>query len=246
MSTILPRVAFVHIPRTAGTAFGRMLESVYEGRAIADFYADANDPVVNARIERFLALEQAAKDSFALLKGHFVRGFDPALAAVQHVTLLREPLPRLVSYYFYALREDRHYLHPYLMQRRLGLEAFLASDASLDLDNYQVRAVSGCRFESARERVTQAHCDEAKRQLEHGFAAFGLMERLDESLALIARTVGWRLPPTIRANTGSYDPALVISEPCRERFLQKNRFDVELLAFARELFDRRLAASSPF
>ena len=221
-----------------------MLESVYEGCAIADFYADAQDPVVNARIERFVAQDAAAKDGVALLKGHFVRGFDPALAAVQHVTLLREPLPRLVSYYYYALRESRHYLHPYLMQRRLGLEAFLASDASLDLDNYQVRAVSGCRFESARERVTQAHCDEAKRQLEHGFAAFGLTERFDESLALIARTVGWRLPPAIRANAGSYDPAQVISEPCRERFLHKNRFDVELLAFARDLFDRRLAASS--
>ena len=39
MNTAPPRAAFVHIPRTAGTAFGRMLESVYEGRAIANFYA---------------------------------------------------------------------------------------------------------------------------------------------------------------------------------------------------------------
>jgi hypothetical protein len=242
MSDALPRVAFVHVPRTAGTAFGRMLESVYAGRPTANFYADADEPIVNARIERFRRLDAVAKNDVALLKGHFVRGFDPALGAVRYVTLLREPLPRLVSYYFYALREGAHYLHAYLMQRRLGLEAFLASDASIDLDNYQVRAISGCRFASARERVEQVHCDEAKRQLEHGFAAFGLTERFDESLALIARTIGWRLPPSIRANAGSYDPALVISEQCRERFLHKNRFDVELLAFARELLERRLAA----
>jgi len=237
-------VVFVHIPRTAGTSFGRLLDAVHAGRPIETFYGDPEHPVVNAKIERFRALPPPAKAAIALVRGHVVYRFDPAFDDAHHVTLLREPLARLVSYYHYALRERHHYLHDYLMQRRLGLEDFLGSDASIDLDNYQVRAVCGRAFASPRERVTQADCDVAKYRLAHGFKAFGLTERFDDSLALFSRTLGWQLPGPVRVNTGAYDPRLEVSAACRSRFLEKNRFDQELHEFARDLFESRFAAAS--
>lgn len=144
------RIAFVHIPRTAGTTFGVYLDGLYAGRDVAKFYADDAHPVVNEKLDAFRRLEAGEKASYALLRGHFVYGFDGGESGCRYVTLLREPVARLVSYYFYALKEPMNYLHTYLLQRRIGLESFLMSDASIDLDNYQVRAVSGAAFGSSR------------------------------------------------------------------------------------------------
>jgi len=242
MSTRSPRRAvFVHIPRTAGKSFGRMLNAIYEGRQIVDFYGDSEQPVVNGKIEQFCRQAPACKEQVDLVKGHVVYGFDAAFQDAAYVTLLRQPLQRLVSYYYYALKDSQNYLHDYLLQRRIGLEAFLASDASIDLDNYHVRAISGQRFGSSRERVTQAHCELAKERLAHDFTAFGLTEQLDQSLRLIGHAMGWSLPPAVHINAGSYDPNVAISDACRSYILEKNRFDVELYDFAQALFSSRLA-----
>ena len=93
--------------------------------------------------------------AFTVLKGHFVFEFDRSLTGFNYVTLLRHPVDRLISYYFYALRDRRHYLHSLLVQRRIRLEQFLLSELSIELDNYQVRAVCGAAFASPRERVTR-------------------------------------------------------------------------------------------
>ncbi|WP_047258479.1 sulfotransferase family 2 domain-containing protein [Chromobacterium subtsugae] len=243
MAAELPKLAFVHIPRTAGTAFGHALDQLYQGRRTAKFYADEEVKVANGKIEAFCRLNGADKQGFDLLRGHFVHGFDPALRGFDYVALLREPVRRLISYYFYALKDKRNYLHSYLLKRRLGLEPFLLSDASIDLDNYQVRAISGAQFASVREPVSQRHCDEAKRKLAEEFAAFGLTERFDESMARFARKFGWNLPAPGKMNAGSYGPELELSAACRERVLEKNRFDVELYQFACRLFEAGGAAA---
>jgi len=237
------RAVFVHVPRTAGKSFGRMLEAVFEGRKIVSFYGNAHSPVVNGQIEEFCRQAPEAKRAVDLVKGHVVHGFDAAFDDADYITLLRHPLRRLVSYYYYALKDPGNYLHDYLVQRRMGLESFLASDASIDLDNYHVRAISGCRFGSPRERVTQAHCDIAKDRLANSFKAFGLTEQLDDSLRLIGLAMDWRLPPAVRINTGQYDPEIAISAACRSYILDKNRFDMDLYDFACNLFAARLAGT---
>ncbi|WP_262054874.1 hypothetical protein, partial [Burkholderia thailandensis] len=155
----------------------------------------------------------------------------------RYVTLLREPVARLVSYYFYALKEPMNYLHAYLLQRRIGLEQFLTSDASIDLDNYQVRAVSGAAFGSSRERVSGAHLELAKRNLVERFAAFGLTERFDASMQHFSRRFGWAPAPQERRNEGAYGRDVALGDACRACVEEKNRFDIELYRFAQAHFE---------
>ncbi|WP_441459000.1 sulfotransferase family 2 domain-containing protein [Burkholderia thailandensis] len=231
------RIAFVHIPRTAGTTFGAYLDGLYAGRNVAKFYADASHPVVNEKVEAFRRLDAGEKASYALLRGHFVYGFDGGESGCRYVTLLREPVARLVSYYFYALKEPMNYLHAYLLQRRIGLEQFLTSDASIDLDNYQVRAVSGAAFGSSRERVSGAHLELAKRNLVERFAAFGLTERFDASMQHFSRRFGWAPAPQQRRNEGAYGRDVALGDACRACVEEKNRFDIELYRFAQAHFE---------
>lgn len=236
------RIAFVHIPRTAGTTFGAYLDGLYAGRDVAKFYADDAHPVVNEKLDAFRRLAAGEKASYALLRGHFVYGFDGGESGCRYVTLLREPVARLVSYYFYALKEPMNYLHTYLLQRRIGLESFLMSDASIDLDNYQVRAVSGAAFGSSRERVSGAHLALAKRNLVERFAAFGLTERFDASMRRFARQFGWAPAPRERRNEGAYGRDVELGDACRAYVEEKNRFDIELYRFAQAHFDSAAAS----
>lgn len=231
------RIAFVHIPRTAGTTFGEHLDRLYAGAKIAKFYADAEHPVVNGQIDAFRALDKAGKASHAMLRGHFYYGFDDGESDCRYVTLLREPVSRLVSYYFYALKEPLNYLHLYLSQRRIGLEQFLTSETSIDLDNFQVRAISGVHFDSPRARVGLEHLEIAKCNLVERFTAFGLTERFDESMQRFSARFGWPPLPTGRCNEGAYERNLALSDMCREHVEHINQFDIELYRFACKMFD---------
>lgn len=244
MSAERVRVAFVHIPRTAGTTFGVALDALYAERRIEKFYGDDDGGVANRRIDAFRALAPHDRNDVDLLRGHFVYGFDSGLRDVRYVTLLRDPLRRLISFYFYALKHRGNYLHAYLKQRRMGLEQFLVSDVCLDLDNYQVRAISGAQFASVREPVTQQHCDSAKRRLERDFAAFGLTEQFDRSIDLFNRTFGWELPVAGQHNVGGYAADLTLSDACLHQVREKNRFDLALYAFAADLFESRASGLS--
>ncbi|NIF92741.1 sulfotransferase family 2 domain-containing protein [Burkholderia sp. Cy-637] len=244
MSASGSRIAFVHIPRTAGTAFGEHLDQLHAGARIAKFYVDDEHPVVNGRIDAYRALDEADKASYAMLRGHFPYGFDDSEHGSRYVTLLREPVSRLVSYYFYALKEPLNYLHAYLFQRRIGLERFLASEASIDLDNAQVRAVSGAHFDSPRARVGPEHLEMAKHNLVERFAAFGLTERFDESMRRFCARFGWPAAGVERRNEGSYARDLTLSPACREHVEHSNRFDIELYRFALERFDREAAPAA--
>jgi hypothetical protein len=239
MSDSYPKIAFVHIPRTGGMTFGRVLESLYDGCNIKKFYGDASRSVVNGKIDEFTRLNCEQKNAFAVLKGHFIYGFDRELDGFQYVTLLRRPFERLVSYYFYALKNATNYLHPYLVQRKVKLEEFLTSDLSIELDNYQVRAISGASFSSVRARVTQEHLELAKQNLAERFASFGLIESFDESMLLFSRLFGWRLPSYEPQNLLSYPKGASISTDCVEAVATKNRFDLALYQYAEELFSAR-------
>ena len=244
MIPLLPKVAFVHIPRTAGMTLGSILERMYEGHPIQEFYGDASSSVVNDKLQRFAALRSSEKRAFSVLKGHFVFGFTPGLEHFSYVTLLRRPLERLVSYYFYVLRDSRHYLHALLMQRRMRLEDFLFSDLSLELDNYQVRAVSGALIARPRDRVVQEHLELATYNLRRRFSAFGLAEEFDESLFEFARVFGWKLPKFEVLNQGGYSRNLELPKSCRDAVNEKNRFDVALYEYASGLFMQRRAQAT--
>jgi len=231
----------MHIPRTAGTAFGRFMEQQYPGARVFDFYAGATGNAADA-VEEFRRKRHDEKQTYRLLKGHFVFGFDPEVANFRYVTLLRRPLERLISYYFYVLADSGNYLHRLLVQRRMRLEDFLLSDIGIELDNYQVRAISGVGGDVPRGQIGAGHLALAQHNLQERFAAFGLTERYRDSLVEMAPLFGWNTtgmsgePPPGR-------PAHSLSDACRQEVAARNHYDLALYAFADRLFASRLAAS---
>ena len=240
MKYALPKIAFVHIPRTGGMSLRMILETIYGYAKMFNFYGDEISSVANGKIAHFASLDSRTKNSFAALSGHFVYDFDKSLKDFHYITLLRDPIKRAISYYFHILTDKNNYLHRILVQRRIKLEQFLTSEFSLEFDNYQVRAISGTAFNSAYMRINENHLELAKENLQKNFSMFGLTESFESSIQAFSERFNWSLPIAVRINTGNYRDGVELSTECLEIASERNRFDIELYGFARSLLTKRI------
>jgi hypothetical protein len=167
--------------------------------------------------------------------GHFA--FLPQHAdRYPHFTLLREPIHRQLSWYYYILRHPTEPLYPTLTAAGMTLERALP----LLGDNQQVRYLINV-FDRP---LTEADLVRAKDYLEHRLAAFGLVERYDESLVLFKRALGWPMPFYMVENV-STNRAKSISDEARQIAIQQNTFDSLLYEWGSRLFAQRIADQPP-
>jgi hypothetical protein len=171
-----------------------------------------------------------------VVMGHLWFGLHDALPRpAAYMTVLRDPVERVLSLYFYR-------------KRRQGLtgslEDYLDARRDFEIDNGQTRYLCG-RLEGEDVRFTPctpAMLDMAKRHLRDRFSVVGVSEHFDQSLLLMARTYGWHLPLYERHNVNRLRPrGLRVPQRVRDRIAEQNRFDLELHTFARDLLEARLA-----
>lgn len=210
---------FLHIPKTGGMTLRQILRRQYPEHAICETAPTAFD-VLSESLE-----------GIRLLAGHVTFGVHERLAVpADYITLLRHPVERLVSLYFYVLRRgEAHPLHALVRGR--SIEAFMATRHEYLVDA-QVWQLAG-------ERSLEL----AKRNLAERFAAFGTDERFDESLLLFRHALGLRRIFYRRDNVTERRPRLAeLPRSAIAAIERENALDLELFDFARRLLDERIAA----
>jgi hypothetical protein len=151
-------IAFLHIPKSAGTALRLALEQTLAPFRSADglcrehFGAfdrfDTMAPAVRARV--FVTADELPSDS-DLISGHICDGFlRQRYPAAQFVTLLREPRVRLLSLWAFCRTLSDDFLAPWgawaerIGRARRPLSAFLADrELASVTDNVAVRMLLG-------------------------------------------------------------------------------------------------------
>lgn len=160
-----------------------------------------------------------------------------------YVTLLREPIDRLISHYYYAKAHPKHYLHRLLLEKRVPLEEYPA--LSPEARNGQTRLLCGdssCDGIFGNKAVGPDHLERAKANLDAWFAAVGTSERFDEFLVLASSRLGWRSLCYMPANVSRKRPSREeISPAIRARLEQANELDLELYAFVQHRFQEAAA-----
>jgi glycosyltransferase involved in cell wall biosynthesis len=227
---------FLHIPKAAGTTLHSILERHYPAASCHSIY----DPDQAAKA--FVQWPLERREPIRLLKGHLAFGLHEALVGeTRYITLLRDPVDRIMSHYYYAMRMPTHYLYAQITENRLSLQDYATAQMSDELDNGQVRLLAG--VDSAAS-VPVGACDRsllnlAKSHIERHFAVAGLSERFDESLALMAIQLGWDWTPAYESlNVTPERPAKgQLDAATREAIEGANPLDCELYAWAKQRFD---------
>jgi hypothetical protein len=230
-------IVFLHIPKTGGVTLRRTLKWKYSPLL--------SDETLTKPIETLEQVPLSARAQARVLSGHLHYGAHEYIPReCDYITLLREPVARVVSSYHYILGHPKHALHADLVRSSEPLEEFLRIDPSVD--NHQTRMVSGRGGGELAARTPEplgsAALEEAKRNLER-FLVVGTTERFDETFILLRRALGWRLPYYVTANVASGPKP--ISESARELIRERNQLDLELYRFADELLSAAIAEQGP-
>jgi hypothetical protein len=228
---------FVHIPKSAGTTLNHII--VWEYSPFQIVSVDGRFPRWAFRhMTRWTPRRLARSDVFT---GHMPVGLDKFLARKAcYVTILRRPVERVISEYFYRIGRRAHPLAD------REIKGFSLRDyvEKLPYDNVQTKLLAGGNpaYDFMAGSCTATMLETAKRNLSERFGLIGLTERFEETLALFKIIFGWKVAEyaTLRVTPGKSDEKGV-SADLRDLIAERNHFDVELYKFGVELFERKLA-----
>jgi len=203
------RLAFLHIPKTAGTAFGAALAQRFAVQDIAGtfrlaLHAGAADPLLRevGRIYRLIGvgshLDQDKLDAIAT-------GLPPG-EGLFTVTVLREPRARLISQYHHWRRTTDASLEgvaaphreAFLAARDMPIGAFFAARnpfVEIGFRNLQARMLCGL---ASAEMMDEDTLVATARQRLASIDVVGTTDALDDALARIASAYGWSAPDSVR------------------------------------------------
>lgn len=236
-----PLVLLLHIPRTAGTGMRKFL---------------ASHLVVNRHLAHDrLVLGDGAGVGFAraaqfeLISGHFPYGLHERFPGrpYRYVTLLREPVERVLSLWRYLKHQPHHRLHSLRAIRGMTPRRFLRGYAahSLQFLDGQTRQLVGGEALSAT-RLTEQALRVALERIEEDRFLVGLTNRFEDSARLFARELGieprWSVG---RQNAATDGAALVADDADIAAIRAANPLDEELYRRALALFRARYDRAFP-
>lgn len=183
-----PTILFMHIPKTAGTAFREAMAVNFVQAEIAYLYPTPPGFLVSDLRE--LPLEQ--RRSYRAVIGHFQYGMHEALPQhSEYITIVRDPIARVLSQYLYLQEKQPELVHDRTGQL-LSLPEILASRLTVDFDNAMTRCFSGVdQREFPPGSLNRSIYDVAVRNLRHNFSFVGHQEEADRALLDLQERYGW-------------------------------------------------------
>jgi hypothetical protein len=240
MSKLPETIVLVHIQKTAGTTLRRILERRYPPESIYHCYLKTNQ---EAR-DGFAQLPAEAKHRVRCVLGHVYFGFGELVPSpVTYLTILRDPVERILSLYHYILRQPDHRLHAEMTAQHTTLEEFVSRDDEVEVNNMQTRMIAGYLGDGA---VPPEMIAAAQANLENRFLLAGITERFDEFLMLINRELAW---PREFFESKNVDPnrshRTNLPDSVVDTINAHNQLDLDLYAFADRRLDEALERAGP-
>jgi hypothetical protein len=232
---------FLHIPKTAGTTLMSILDRQYKPGAIFSTYGNAQEAV-----DKFKTFSESQRMNIRVLKGHIPFGVHTFLPQPSHYfTILRDPIDRIISHYYFVLETTSHYLHDRVTSQNMTLKDYVSNGIATRLDNGQTRIISGVGDTVGFGQCSPEMLETAKKHL-RGMPVVGLSERFDETVILLKRNLGWKLPFYMKANVTKNRPGREdISKDTIAVIERYNELDFELYKYAQELFEELIRQQPP-
>lgn len=223
-------LGFIHIPKTAGTSFHKVLWHQYRPREIR-IHHDTSGVLGSERID------DLKSRGVRLLMGHMSVGAHQHNENFRYLTCLREPVARLESLFRHAVNDCSHYLHHDIVTRGLSLANCVEGKISGEMNNGMTRMLAGVRdFHHAP--VDDETLEKAKENLKHHFEGVLISEDFDRGVLMLARRLGWSTPYYIRRRVGKYPKHRERRDDATRSVIEAgNAHDLELYHWAKRRFE---------
>ena len=227
---------FLHIPKTAGTTLVRILHRQYGRTGYVSIKAGTS--FENAKLQ----IVREEIDGFRLVYGHVPFGIHDALTRpVRYFTLVRDPVDRVVSHYYFARSHPAHRLYREITEKRMTLRDYVASGITGELANGQTALLAGQKQDAPSGDLSLL--ERAQANIMRHFAAVGVTEDFDRTIVLFKLALGWRMPlvyESVNVTAGRPD-ANAIDEETLEAIRSQNRLDELLYRFIRDRLNWTIA-----
>jgi len=147
------KILFDHLPKCAGSSLNVYLEAHYPRRKT--FSTNGLNPT--ASVDDFKNLSQRRRLGYDLVKGHLAHKLlDYVHPECLKITVLREPVERIISHYYYARRTPVNYLYSKIHSSKMSLEDYATSGLSSELRNWYTTHFSGLTADDAERTPEEA------------------------------------------------------------------------------------------
>lgn len=189
------KLIFLHIPKSAGSTIQTIFKRLYKRNS---YFVDGNHPDLNIIKDKLVS-----QKNIRLCFGHMDFGIHENIGQeYKYVTIIRDPIERVISQYYYVKRLSKNYLHDQAFkENNFSLAEYVESGLSTELNNGQVRILIGAggfhkklytKYEIPFGKCERWMLEEAKLNIEKHFVFCGLQEYFDESLVLMKKELGWK------------------------------------------------------
>lgn len=185
-------VVFLHIPKTGGVTLNSIL------------YKQVNDDLIFEEVQwrwnEFFSLDEYTRSSYRYYTGHVRFGIHEHIPGdVKYITMMREPIERMISTYYYIRSRPSHEMHE--LSLRYSFKDFLKHYfEERENTEPQLRRVAGLPRGFPNSEITDFHLNQAIKNLQEHFLVAGLTERFDETIMLMKQALGWKPPLYAKKN----------------------------------------------
>ncbi len=222
------KILFVHLPKSGGMSLYNALADAVGSRKSIRFYSRAEE-----QQNKYLGMDDKALRKYSLISGHFPYPFflKKPILDYKVISVLRDPVDRELSAYFYMKTRQEHPQHAKL--KRMDFHDFLDGRISRDQSNRQCYLISGeNNFEVAKKTIDENYFLVSTVEYMKEFC-----EVLEQRLGLGKITVKRDNETLFRMKRNELHPEII------EKIIRLNEEDIKLYRYVKEKFEMEYLGS---
>lgn len=231
------KLIFFHIPKTAGSTLRNIFYHQYEREEVFEMKVKGHQ----IQTQEFTSLSQKRIAKIRLLMGHMPFGLHTSFGEVNYhyFTMLRNPVERVISNYYWIRRNPNHLLYDLINSKKIGLLEFIESDLNPSLNNGYVKFLT---TKDKKKKVTDKLFNEALSLLKQEFIVVGITERFNESIILLSKLMNWqkRIFYTKQNATANRPQITDIDNSAIQSIISKNEWDLKLYVWAEKQLEKQI------